>query len=72
MNAKNINGKFDSSSFMEQWHEGRTMEVDGTMIVHLNENERTHRCRSLPLWNFLLGCLVVSFVLPWFLRAKVI
>ncbi|RAL49708.1 unnamed protein product [Cuscuta campestris] len=54
--AKNVT-RVGSGSFMEEWSGGRS------------SGERPGDCRERqPFCNFLMGCLVLAFVLPWFFR----
>ncbi|OVA15161.1 zinc finger protein [Macleaya cordata] len=62
--AKNITGVWDNR-FMEEWNERR---YDGT-----SGNSSDRRCgfwRGQPFCNFLMACLVMAFVLPWFFRVN--
>ncbi|KAL8507180.1 hypothetical protein ACS0TY_017912 [Phlomoides rotata] len=62
--AKNIAGVGDIG-FMEEWSETRSGET-GT-----NAMDGSRRClRGQPLCNFLMACLVIAFVLPWFFRVN--
>ncbi|KAL3820262.1 hypothetical protein ACJIZ3_006167 [Penstemon smallii] len=66
-NAKNITGMRDNG-FMEEWNERRSGADTGT---NLSSSDESRRClRGQPLCNFLMACLVVAFVLPWFLRVN--
>ncbi|RYQ82036.1 hypothetical protein Ahy_B10g100611 isoform A [Arachis hypogaea] len=59
--AKNVSGVADAG-FMEEWNEGRFMDHD-------NSSRRFGGCwRGQPFCNFLMACLVIAFVLPWFFR----
>ncbi|EXB84049.1 hypothetical protein L484_005813 [Morus notabilis] len=61
--AKNITGVGDIR-FMEEWNERFTRS--GSM-----SSERSGGCwRGQPFCNFLMACLVVAFVLPWFFRVN--
>ncbi|GAA0185582.1 hypothetical protein LIER_32870 [Lithospermum erythrorhizon] len=58
--ANNITGAVDMR-FMEEWNENRSI-VD---------SERRRGCwQSQPLCNFLMACLMIAFVLPWFFRVN--
>ncbi|KAF8413722.1 hypothetical protein HHK36_001715 [Tetracentron sinense] len=62
--AKNITG-IEDNRFMEEWNE-RRMAVNYT-----HSAERGGGCwRGQPFCNFLMGCLVIAFVLPWFFRVN--
>ncbi|KAI7999278.1 hypothetical protein LOK49_LG09G02126 [Camellia lanceoleosa] len=62
--AKNITGVGDTR-FMEEWNETRTAS-NGT-----NTSNRRGGCwRGQPFCNFLMACLVIAFVLPWFFRVN--
>ncbi|MED6155067.1 hypothetical protein PIB30_002279 [Stylosanthes scabra] len=61
--AKNVSGVADTG-FMEEWNEGRFMD-------HNNTSRRFGGCwRGQPFCNFLMACLVIAFVLPWFFRVN--
>ncbi|KAL5189999.1 hypothetical protein HKD37_04G009561 [Glycine soja] len=60
--AKNVSG-VTSNAFMDEWNERRFVDIDG------NSSHRVVRCwRGQPFCNFLMACLVIAFVLPWFFR----
>ncbi|KAM7500565.1 hypothetical protein LguiA_024979 [Lonicera macranthoides] len=60
--AKNISGVGDNR-FMEDWNNRRSSSV--------HASERRGGCwRGQPFCNFLLACLVIAFVLPWFFRVS--
>ncbi|URE12151.1 RINGv [Musa troglodytarum] len=59
-NVKNVNGHEDGN-FMESWNEGR---MSGRS--HRSSTEMNSCWRSQPFCNFLMACLVVAFILPWF------
>ncbi|GMI93496.1 hypothetical protein HRI_003018900 [Hibiscus trionum] len=62
--AKNIRGIRDNR-FLEDWH-GQGSTSDGTTV-----SERHAGCwRGQPFCNFLMACLVMAFVLPWFFRVN--
>ncbi|KAL0407441.1 UNVERIFIED_CONTAM: hypothetical protein Slati_4058000 [Sesamum latifolium] len=62
--AKNVVGVGDNG-FMEEWNENRSAE-SGT-----GSPDGSRRClRGQPLCNFLMACLVIAFVLPWFFRVN--
>lgn len=49
--------------FMGQWNDPRLVENEST------SSERIRGCwQGQPFCNFLMACLVIGFVLPWFLR----
>ncbi|VAH63678.1 uncharacterized protein LOC119271946 [Triticum dicoccoides] len=63
--AKNITG-VEVKKFMEEWH-GRRMATTGAMV------ERESTCwRRQPFCNFLLACLLIAFMLPWFFRLNIL
>ncbi|KAF7030568.1 hypothetical protein CFC21_042086 [Triticum aestivum] len=63
--AKNITG-VEVKKFMEEWH-GRRMATTGAMV------ERESTCwRRQPFCNFLLACLLIAFMLPWFFRVNIL
>lgn len=63
--AKNIEGVGDNR-FMEEWNEGRSVDSNG------NTSNRGGGCwRGQPFCNFLMACLVIAFVLPWFFRINI-
>lgn len=68
--AKNIKGVVDNR-FMEEWNEGIS-SGDGNMSQSTsNGGGGSRRCLSRqPLCNFLMACLVIAFVLPWFFRVN--
>lgn len=62
--AKNITGVGDNR-FMEEWNDRRS-SGNGT-----HSSERSGGCwRGQPFCNFLMACLVIAFVLPWFFRVN--
>ncbi|KAK7306514.1 hypothetical protein VNO77_44461 [Canavalia gladiata] len=62
--AKNVSG-VASIGFMEEWNESRFMNNDS------NSSHRFGGCwRGQPFCNFLMACLVIAFVLPWFFRVN--
>ncbi|KAH6765282.1 hypothetical protein C2S51_016531 [Perilla frutescens var. frutescens] len=64
--AKNITGVGDVR-FMEEWSETQSGE-SGT-----DSSSGSRRCLSgQPLCNFLMACLVIAFVLPWFFRVNML
>ncbi|KAJ4703682.1 putative RING/FYVE/PHD zinc finger superfamily protein [Melia azedarach] len=60
--AKNITGVGDCR-FMEEWNERR-------FIGGNSPSERGGCWRGQPFCNFLMACLVIAFVLPWFFRVN--
>ncbi|KAL2340985.1 hypothetical protein Fmac_008925 [Flemingia macrophylla] len=63
--ANNVSGVTDYG-FMEKWNERRFMDNNG------NTSSRFGGCwRGQPFCNFLMACLVIAFVLPWFFRVNV-
>ncbi|XP_074358957.1 uncharacterized protein LOC141698203 isoform X2 [Apium graveolens] len=62
--AKNITGIADNR-FMEEWN-NRILSGYG-----IRSSERSGGCwRGQPFCNFLMACLVIAFVLPWFFRVN--
>ncbi|CAL0334718.1 unnamed protein product [Lupinus luteus] len=62
--AKNIVG-FADPEFIIEWNGRRSMD-DGS-----NSPRRFVGCwRGQPFCNFLMACLVIAFVLPWFFRVN--
>ncbi|XP_038709403.1 uncharacterized protein LOC120004202 isoform X1 [Tripterygium wilfordii] len=58
--AKNITGVGDNR-FMEEWNEQRYARN------YNSSSERREGCwRGPPFCNFLMACLVIAFILPWF------
>lgn len=58
--AKNVSG-VASNGFMEEWNDRRFMDNDD------NSSRRFGGCwRGQPFCNFLMACLVIAFILPWF------
>ncbi|KAI3979128.1 hypothetical protein MKX01_016953 [Papaver californicum] len=62
--AKNITGVWDNR-FMEEWNE---RSVDGPSGE--SSESRWGFWRGQPFCNFLMACLVMAFVLPWFFRVN--
>ncbi|XP_052141635.1 uncharacterized protein LOC127761384 [Oryza glaberrima] len=61
--AKNIIG-LEVKKFMEEWHGPRLANTRTT-------TQRESTCwRTQPFCNFLLACLLIAFMLPWFLRVN--
>ncbi|KAJ0018593.1 hypothetical protein Pint_10361 [Pistacia integerrima] len=61
--AKNITGVGDFR-FIEEWNEHRF--IGGSS----SSSERSGCWRGQPFCNFLMACLVIAFVLPWFFRVN--
>ncbi|XP_073127702.1 uncharacterized protein [Henckelia pumila] len=62
--AKNIKG-VGNNEFMEEWNDHRSSDT-GNM-----PSDNNRRClRGQPLCNFLMACLVIAFILPWFFRVN--
>ncbi|KAF5474547.1 hypothetical protein F2P56_006437 [Juglans regia] len=62
--AKNVKGAVHSR-FMEEWNERRFTAGSS------NSSGRGGGCwRGQPFCNFLMACLVIAFVLPWFFRVN--
>ncbi|KAK7400168.1 hypothetical protein VNO78_11368 [Psophocarpus tetragonolobus] len=62
--AKNVSEVTDNG-FMEEWNDTRFMDNDNT------RSRRFGGClRGQPFCNFLMACLVIAFVLPWFFRVN--
>lgn len=62
--AKNVSDVADHG-FMEEWNDTRFMGNDDT------SSRRFGGCwRGQPFCNFLMACLVIAFVLPWFFRVN--
>ncbi|KAG7962551.1 hypothetical protein I3843_09G071200 [Carya illinoinensis] len=62
--AKNVTGAVHSR-FMEEWNERRFTAGSS------NSSGRGGGCwRGQPFCNFLMACLVIAFVLPWFFRVN--
>ncbi|KAL3522523.1 hypothetical protein ACH5RR_015357 [Cinchona calisaya] len=62
--AKNVTGISDNR-FMEEWKE------QGLTGSTASSSERRRGCwRGQPLCNFLMACLVIAFVMPWFFRVN--
>lgn len=61
--ANNIRG-VGNEGFMEEWKESR-MNAN----AHDSSDRSAEGCwQGQPLCNFLMACLVIAFVLPWFFR----
>ncbi|KAK7359202.1 hypothetical protein VNO77_01152 [Canavalia gladiata] len=64
--AKNVS-EITDSGFIEEWNENRFMDSDNT------SSSRFGGCwRGQPFCNFLMACLVIAFVLPWFFRVNIL
>ncbi|KAK7302965.1 hypothetical protein RJT34_13862 [Clitoria ternatea] len=62
--AKNVSG-IANNGFMEEWNERRFLDNDD------DSSRRFGGCwRGQPFCNFLMACLVIAFVLPWFFRVN--
>ena len=62
--ANNVRGVWDNR-FMEDWNERRYAGSSS------NSSDRGGGCwRGQPFCNFLMACLVIAFVLPWFFRVN--
>ncbi|XP_008788071.1 E3 ubiquitin-protein ligase MARCHF11-like isoform X1 [Phoenix dactylifera] len=64
--AKNIIGEEDNS-FMETWHERRMLGNNSNR----SSSESSSCLRGQPFCNFLMACLVIAFILPWFFRVNI-
>ncbi|KAL2512293.1 RING-CH-type domain-containing protein [Abeliophyllum distichum] len=65
--VKNITSNLeDTSIFMMEWNE---MRLAATTLD--TSQESSHRCKK-SLSNFLMACLVLAFVLPWFFRVDIL
>lgn len=63
--AKNVTGVGDIG-FMEDWNERRLFTRNRS-----HASDRSGGCwRGQPFCNFLMACLVIAFVLPWFFRVN--
>jgi len=58
--AKNVIGVGDAV-FLEEWNDRDAENSSG---------ESTRCWRSRPLCNFLMACMIVAFILPWFFRVS--
>ncbi|KAL3520057.1 hypothetical protein ACH5RR_018206 [Cinchona calisaya] len=61
--AKNVIGVSDNR-FLEEWNE------QGLTSSTVSSSERRGCWHGQPLCNFLMACLVIAFVLPWFFRVN--
>ncbi|XP_050369574.1 uncharacterized protein LOC126787719 [Argentina anserina] len=62
--AKNVTGLGDNR-FLEEWNDRRFSGLGANTV------ERNVGCwRGQPFCNFLMSCLVIAFVLPWFFRVN--
>ncbi|CAA0832901.1 RING/FYVE/PHD zinc finger superfamily protein [Striga hermonthica] len=62
--AENIT-VLNDAGFMEEWNESRLADTFSS------PPEGNRRClHGQPLCNFLMACLVIAFVLPWFFRVN--
>lgn len=64
--AKNIIGEEDKH-FMEAWYERRMLGYSSNR----SSSESASCWRGQPLCNFLMACLVIAFILPWFFRVNI-
>ncbi|CAJ1938671.1 unnamed protein product [Sphenostylis stenocarpa] len=63
--AKNVSDVSSDQGFMEEWNDTRFLGNDNT------SSRRFGGCwRGQPFCNFLMACLVIAFVLPWFFRVN--
>ncbi|KAK6919692.1 Zinc finger, RING-CH-type [Dillenia turbinata] len=61
--VKNVTGIMPDSAFMVNWNQ------TSLMPMRLSSQDRDVACwRRQPFCNFLLACLVILFMLPWFFR----
>ncbi|KMT04431.1 hypothetical protein BVRB_8g181060 [Beta vulgaris subsp. vulgaris] len=63
--ANNVRG-VGNESFMEEWKDSR-MTANATDASDRSAEGCWH---GQPLCNFLMACLVIAFVLPWFFRVN--
>ncbi|KAL1328758.1 hypothetical protein HN51_038551 [Arachis hypogaea] len=65
--AKNVSeSQVINHSFMEEWNESRFIDGGNSTSTGF-----FGRCwRGQPFCNFLMACLVIAFVLPWFFRVN--
>ncbi|PKI56486.1 hypothetical protein CRG98_023124 [Punica granatum] len=62
--ARNISGVWDDR-FIDKWNDRLSMSSN------INGPPERGGCwRGQPFCNFLMACLVIAFVLPWFFRVK--
>lgn len=72
--AKNITGIQDTRIVMTEWNEMRLMGMRSSAANPSSSSlsrEGSRRCRP-SLCNFLLACLVLAFILPWFFRVDIL
>ncbi|XP_047318024.1 uncharacterized protein LOC124921406 [Impatiens glandulifera] len=73
--AKNVMGVGDYR-FMEAWNQagphGGGGSGTGAGAGGLSDGSERGCCRRQPFCNFLMGCLVIAFVLPWFFRVNMV
>lgn len=72
--AKNITGIQDTRIVMMEWNEMRLMGMRSSAANPSSSSlsrEGSRRCRP-SLCNFLLACLVLAFILPWFFRVDIL
>uniref|UniRef100_A0A1D1ZD58 E3 ubiquitin-protein ligase MARCH1 n=2 Tax=Anthurium amnicola TaxID=1678845 RepID=A0A1D1ZD58_9ARAE len=62
--AKNITG-IEDANFLEEWNDRTVSNGDNG-----NAGEGGRCWRGQPLCNFLMACLVIAFILPWFFRVN--
>lgn len=62
--AKNVSG-VTTNGVMEEWNDRRFMDNVG------NSSHRFGGCwRAQPFCNFLMACLVIAFIMPWFFHVN--
>lgn len=70
LTASNITGVADNR-FMEEWNDSGIVSSGGNGVGGTSSSERRRGCwHGQPLCNFLMACLVIAFVLPWFFRVN--
>ncbi|KAK7318821.1 hypothetical protein RJT34_03528 [Clitoria ternatea] len=67
--AKNVPEVADDG-FMEEWNESRFLQIDNNNNNNTSSSRVGGCLRGQPFCNFLMACLVIAFVLPWFFRVS--
>lgn len=70
--AKNVMGVGDYR-FMEAWNQAGAQGGEGgggSNAGGVSDGSDRGCCGRQPFCNFLMGCLVIAFVLPWFFRVN--
>lgn len=63
--AVNVTGVIEHG-VVQEWNERRAADAN----TGANNSSETSCWRGHPFCNFLMACLVITFVLPWFFRVS--